>query len=169
MSELVRVLERDRRFIRVAPDEYELAEWGGTPAPQPEPARPRDPTSIDGRWWLRVPVDAAVLRGACVPVPPALLDAVRLPSSHRRTFTSRYGPVALVDEGAVPACGPLRHVALACGAGCGDELWLGFDSADDVAVRLLGRDDRRPGDDDIVEEQPFVDCRPVSPMARGAR
>ena len=59
------VLERDRRFARVSADVYELAEWGRAAAPAPAPHGATAPagTCIDGRWWLRVPVDADVLRG----------------------------------------------------------------------------------------------------------
>jgi hypothetical protein len=72
--------------------------------------------------------------------------------------------VAIVEADAVPACGPLRHVALACGARSGDELWLGFDPSGDVSVRLVGRDAQRPADDGS-----FADSRPISLLAQGAR
>jgi hypothetical protein len=166
-SELTRVLRRDRRFVRVAVDVYELAEWGGSPicdAPDPAEASTPGAAPLDGRWWLRVPVDADVLRGALAPVPAGLVDAVSHRSSHRRTFTSRYGPVAVVHVGSVPACGPLRHVALACGARSGDELWLGFDPAGDVSVRLVGSDAQRPADDGS-----FADPRPICLVAQGAQ
>jgi hypothetical protein len=164
VAELRRVLHRDRRFTRVAADEYELAEWGGavmSATPDPDGSFELAPgsdrrgaacTSIDGRWWVLVPVDAEILRGACQGAPAGLVDVVLVAPHVRRTFASRYGPVTVTDEGTEPELGSLRHVALACGAQPGDELWLGFDPAGDVSVRLRsgggGGDDARAAGDD---------------------
>ena len=169
VGELRGVLRRDKRFARAAADVYELAEWGPsarpeTPAPIEVTTTPAS-TSTDEPWWLRVPVEADVLRGACRPVPVGLVDAMPLVAHDRRTFTSRYGPVTVLDDGAEPALGPLRHVALACGAQAGDELWLGFDLTGEVTVRLLRGDERSPASDG----RSLADPRLVSVTARGAR
>jgi hypothetical protein len=161
------VLGRDRRFVRVSADVYELAEWGNaaTPAsPAPPGATVPAGTGIDGRWWLRVPVDAGVLRGVNLPLSDGLLDVASVMPDHRRTFASRYGPVTIIDEGPSPGLGSLRHVALACGAQPGDELWLGFGRAGDVSVR------RRDGDQlrQLADERVVPDPAPVSLTAQGA-
>jgi hypothetical protein len=154
IAELTRILVRDRRFVCVGADGYELAEWGGVAVLEtPEvPEAAAGCTSIDGRWWLRVPVAADVVSGTCQPVPVDLVDAMSLVSSNDRAFTSRYGPVIIFHDGAVAACGPLRHVALACGAQPGDELWLGFHPSGDVAVRLISRDDLQSTDEPPVAQ-----------------
>jgi len=167
-GELRAALRRDKRFARAAADVYELAEWGSPAQPgSPAPIEVTAPgsTSIDGRQWVRVPVEADVLRGDCRPVPVELVDAMSLVARDRRTFASRYGPVTILDEGAAPALGPLRHVALACGAQAGDELWLGFDPAGEVSVRLLREDEQLRAFDD----RSLADLRPVAVTARGAR
>jgi hypothetical protein len=167
-GELRAALRRDKRFARAAADVYELAEWGSSARPErPAPIEVTAPgsTSIDGRQWVRVPVEADVLRGDCRPVPVELVDAMSLVARDRRTFASRYGPVTILDEGAAPALGPLRHVALACGAQAGDELWLGFDPAGEVTVRLLREDEQLRAFDD----RSLADLRPVAVTARGAR
>lgn len=143
-------LIRDRRFVRVGADVFELSEWGGATEPSTtasEPTTPTTtpstpataPTSTDGRTWLRVSVDDDLMRGA-LPAPAGLADLLSALPRHRRTFTSRYGPVTIIDE--TPALGSLRHTALACGAQPGDDLWLGFDAAGDVSVRRRDADER---------------------------
>jgi Sigma-70, region 4 len=167
LGELRVVLERDRRFVRVSADVYELTEWGGATAPvspAPPAAPPPADSGIDGRRWLRVPVDAGVLRGGTVPISGGLLDVVSVAPDHRRTFASRYGPVTIMDEGQSPGLGPLRHVALACGAEPGDELWLGFGPAGDVSVRRRDGDQPRP----VTGERVVPDMSPVSLTAQGA-
>ncbi len=153
-------LSRDRRFVRVASDVYELAEWGSTPWwPRREPGEvPTLATLSDDRWWLPVPVDAGVLSGDTIPFPADLAEAIGLAPLQRRTLTSRYGPVAVVDESGVPTLGPLRHVALAGGARIGDDLWLGFDPAGEVTVLVLTPD----------QEPPAAD-RSLATTAQGAR
>jgi hypothetical protein len=160
------VLERDRRFVRVSADVYELAEWRSAAAPA-SPASPGATTaagpSLDGRWWLRVPVDAGVL-GGNLPLSDELLGVASVRPDHRRTFTSRYGPVTIIDEGPSPGLGPLRHVALACGAQPGDELWLGFGPAGDVSIRRRDADHPRQ----IADERAVTDTQPDSLTAQGA-
>ena len=160
------VLERDRRFARVSADVYELAEWGRAAAPAPAPHGATAPagTCIDGRWWLRVPVDADVLRGGNPVVLDGLLDVASVTPDHRRTFASCYGPVTIIDAGPPPGLGPLRHVALACGAQPGDELWLGFGPGGDVSVRRRDGDQRRQAADERVGP----DTSPLSLTAQGA-
>jgi hypothetical protein len=161
VDELHVVLDRDRRFVRVSTDVYELAEWGGAAEPAPGPTTP---TSIDGRWWLRVPVDDDVLRGA-LPVPAELPQLVSQLPRHRRTFASRYGPVTIIDEAPSPGLGSLRHIALACGAQPGDDLWLGFDPAGDVSVRRRGAGDLHHDTGELL----LPGVAPLSLTAQGAR
>ncbi len=164
-GELQVVLNRDRRFVRISADVYELAEWGGAAEPEsPAPVVATTPTSIDGRWWLRVPVDDDVLRGATT-VPEGLAHLVSQLARHRRTFASRYGPVTIIDEAPSPGLGSLRHVALACGAQPGDDLWLGFDPAGDVSVRRRDADERRHETDEHL----LPGTAPLSLTAQGAR
>jgi hypothetical protein len=168
VAELHVILDRDRRFVRVSEDVYELADWGGVAKPEPTAPRAAPPpgcTSNNERWWLRIPVDADVLRGAGSPCPDGLHHLVSLVPHHRRTFVSRYGPVTISDDGTSPGLGSLRHVALACGAQPGDELWLGFDPDGDVAVHRRHEDEQRPPAGD-----PFlVDTACLSLTAQGAR
>jgi hypothetical protein len=144
-------LQRDRRFIPSAgnADAFELAEWRPAPRsarpaapaddPASEPGRPDTArlSSIDGRLWLRVAVDAALLSGTHHPAPSDLAEALALPSGHRRTFASRYGPVSLVHDCGEPSIESLRPVALASGAGQGDTLVLGFTADGTLTVKLL--------------------------------
>ena len=139
------LLRRDRRFVRVAPDEYELAEWGSCPfVTEPHPS------IRNGRLWFEITVGRGTLRGDPQPLSQDIFDEL-VPTGNvetlarRRTFTSRYGPVIVVDTDRAPSIASLRHIALACGARAGDGLGLGFDvginTAGDVTVR------RTPGDE----------------------
>ena len=149
VSEVREVLRRDRRFVRVAPDEHELAEWGGCPFV----AEPH-PLVRDGRLWVEITVGRGTISGEPHPLPQDIVDELVPngcvePAARRRTFTSRYGPVIVSDIAGAPSIVSLRHIALACGARIGDELGLGFDlrcglefdTAGDVTVR------RKPGDE----------------------
>ena len=149
VSEVREVLRRDRRFVRVAPDEHELAEWGGCPFV----AEPH-PSVRDGLLWVEITVGRGTIGGEPHPLPQDIVDELvpnsRVePAARRRTFTSRYGPVIVSDIAGAPSIISLRHIALACGARIGDELGLGFDlrcglefdTASDVTVR------RKPGDE----------------------
>lgn len=128
-------LRGDGRFLRVDRDHFEPAEWGGeafTEPPPPAPAelfpgagRGRAPA---GRSQLRIEVDAAVLRGTGEPVPLAVVEALGVPCGGRRTFTTRFGPVALSRAAAQASRGSIRPVALAVGARAGDALVLEFDA-----------------------------------------
>jgi hypothetical protein len=150
------VLRRDRRFTAADghADAFELVEWRPAarsarpvaPAddPVPEPGRPDTAglSSIDGRLWLRVAVDAALLSGTHHPAPSVLAEALGLASGHRRTFASRYGPLSLInDDCGEPSIESLRPVALASGAGQGDTLVLGFTADGTLTVKLLTGDE----------------------------
>jgi hypothetical protein len=132
---LLRVLHRDARFLRVAAQEFELADWGGEPYREvpasPEPAG-------DACHWLQIEVDEDVLGGATASVPVPLVAALGMQQGTRRTFATRFGPVALVYDGDRPMRGTLRPVALAAGAGLGDVVALGFHAGGgDAVVRLV--------------------------------
>ncbi|MDQ3384537.1 MAG: hypothetical protein M3503_00765 [Actinomycetota bacterium] len=123
-GELWTLLRRDQRFVRVGADTFELAEWGGTPY---------EDAPDGGRLVLRVEVDADVLSGSGAPVPVDLVQGLGLRSGARRTFATRYGPVALSYD-RPPTRGSLRPVALAAGAAVGDSVLLGFHLDDDAAM-----------------------------------
>lgn len=132
------LLHRDRRFVWVGDDQFELAEWGGgdeattDAAVEPRAASDRP---ADGRLWLRVDIDDGVLSGSGGPVPLPFVEALGLGAGDRRSYPTRYGPVALCNVGAGPRRGSVRPVALAVGATVGDALVLGFHpSQDDVVV-----------------------------------
>lgn len=132
-------LRRDRRFVRVSADTFELAEWGSAPFEPPGSVRPElfpgaGGTSSAGTWWLRIEVDRAVLRGTDGPVPVSLVEALGVARGARRTFTTRFGPVAIVHQTAEPTRGSIRPVALAAGAQAGDTLVLGFDAVKGAAT-----------------------------------
>ena len=128
-------LRRDPRFIRVDRHHFELAEWGGTPfreAPPPAPAElfpGAGRAAPSGRSQLRIEVDAAVLRGASAAVPLSVAEALGLACGGRRTFTTRYGPVALTRTADLASRGSVRPIALAAGARAGDALVIDFDAA----------------------------------------
>lgn len=139
------VLRRDRRFVEVDRDRYELAEWGAEPYYEdanadPQAGEPGDwGRAHDGRWWLRVLVGRDVLAGASGPVPVGLVDGLGVRSGARRPFSTRYGPVMLTHAAGGPARGSLRPVALATGAVAGDALVLRFSPSDEVAAVELVR------------------------------
>lgn len=135
---------RGRRFGRTGDGPARLAAWGGdeeqrsSSGPVKKPSRshasrPRPPVS-DDRLWLWVRVDADVLHGSGAAVPVALVEGLGLAPLSRRTFSSRWGPVALAREGPAPTRGSLRAVALAAGARRDDTLLLGFSARGDVVV-----------------------------------
>ena len=106
---------RDRRFVVGDDDALALAEWADTPTGGLElHDRPAG--------TLHVTVDDAVLAGATGPVPRTIARALGLRPGCRRTFPTRYGPVAVADDGQAATRGSLRPVALAVGAAIGDEL-----------------------------------------------
>ena len=150
---------RSRRFRRSAAGEVRLTDWStesaapkqakrATPAKarsrprsQPVPAGPArleavPESSGDGRLWLWVRVDTEVLRGAEAVVPRGLVDALGVQAPHRRTFSSRYGPLVLANDGPEPVRGSVRAVALAAGAHDGDTLLLGFAGEGGVTVEV---------------------------------
>lgn len=134
------VLQRDDRFIRVGPDCFELAEWGSEPYEDPVGAGPggRLGPARDGRWWLRIDVDDHVLAGKGGPAPVALVEALDLRRGARRTFSTRYGPVALRYD-TQPSRASVRPIVLATGAAAGDTLLLGFRPDDATAAVELVR------------------------------
>ncbi len=97
---------------------------------------PHQRAGLDDRLWLWVRVDTDVLRGVEATIPAALVEGLGLSAGGRRTFASRYGPVALVHEGPQPTRGSVRAVALAAGADEGDTLLLGFSASGEVAVEV---------------------------------
>lgn len=134
-------LRRDRRFLLVSRDEFELAEWGGDAFVEPAPAAPPElfpDVARARRAQLRIEVDTAALRGASAALPLAVVEALGVPRGGRRTFTTRYGPVALRHTDREGWRGSIRPVALAAGAGPGDVLLLDFDAATATAsVELI--------------------------------
>lgn len=86
------------------------------------------------RLWLWVRLDADVLHGAEAAVPVALVERLGLARFSRRTFSSRWGPVALAYDDPQPTRGSVRAVALAVGARVDDTLLLGFSPGGDVDV-----------------------------------
>jgi hypothetical protein len=92
-----------------------------------------------GRAWLIVTVDPGLLRGDESPVSEGLVRALGLGLQQRRTFSSRFGPVMLANDGPEASRGPLRPVAMGTGVGIGDTLVLGFAPEGDVVVEV------RPG------------------------
>ncbi len=89
-----------------------------------------------GRAWLVVTVDSDLMRGADSSVPEDLVRALDIGFQHRRTFSSRFGPVMLANDGPEPSRGPLRPVAMGVGARLGDVLLLGFALEGEVVVEL---------------------------------
>ena len=71
---------------------------------------------------LRIAVDRDVLGGGSGPIPTSLAHALGMGRGSRRTFATRYGPVALAYDAEAPTRGSIRPVALAMGAAIGDEL-----------------------------------------------
>lgn len=133
---LERALHRDARFVRVSADEFELTEWGNVPY-RDVPAGVAPTGDEADRCWLEVGVDEAVLAGAAGCVPAPLATALGLREGDRRTFTTRFGPVALAYDGGRAVRGTLRPVVLAAGAGMGDVVALGFHPRDGSAMVTL--------------------------------
>lgn len=132
---LLRVLHHDARFLRVGVQEFELADWGGEPYRE-VPAAGTGATG-EACCWLQIEVDEAVLGGATAPVPVPLVAALGMQPGTRRTFATKFGPVALAYDGDRPMRGTLRPVALAAGAGLGDVVALGFHADENDAVVTL--------------------------------
>lgn len=131
-------LRRDARFVRTDQHHFEPAEWGSAPFTDPTTPPSAQLFPPAGRSQLRIEVDAAVLRGAGDPVPLAVVEALGVPCGGRRTFTTRFGPVALSHAPAKASRGSVRPVALAAGARAGDALVLDFDAATgDASVALV--------------------------------
>jgi hypothetical protein len=88
------------------------------------------------RLWLTASVDGDLLRGGESSVPDGFVRALGIGWRQRRTFSSRYGPVTLANDGTEPSRGSLRPIAMAAGAGPGDVLELGFAPEGDVVVEV---------------------------------
>lgn len=135
-------LRSDRRFVRVSSDQFELAEWGAEAHVDPDAAPPERSTrpgaTPGSRAWLRIEIDRAVLSGSSGPVPLPLVQDLGVVQGAHRTFSTRYGPVALSHKATQPIRGSVRPVALAAGASAGDILLLGFDAMEgNAAVELV--------------------------------
>ncbi len=142
-TELDSRLRREPRFTRVDKDHFELSEWGGEPFVEPDPHAPAElfpgagrgaPT---GRCELRIEVDDDALRGTTAPVPLSVLEALGVACGGRRTFATRYGPVALSHAPDQASRGSVRPIALAAGAGPGDALLVEFNAATGAATVVL--------------------------------
>jgi hypothetical protein len=88
------------------------------------------------RVWLTATVDHDLMRGSESSVPDGIVRGLGIGWRQRRTFSSRYGPVTLANDGTEPSRGPLRPIAMATGAGPGDVLVLGFAPDGDVVVEV---------------------------------
>lgn len=112
----------DRRFLVTDDDRLALAEWDDTG--WQDQASASDGPDGAGRplGTLRVTLDRDALDGAGGPIPLVVARAAGLRPGARRTFPTRYGPVALSFEGNEPSRGSLRPIALAAGASAGDAL-----------------------------------------------
>ncbi len=127
-------LRRDHRFVAVADDRFELAEWGGTTATSGTSNVPAGPAGPDGDEEMDQPapgtwtvaVDEDLLSGGSGPVPRSLLAQLGVAAGATRTIATRYGPLALCNVAEGPRRGSLRPIALAAGAAAGDVLLLRF-------------------------------------------
>ncbi|MGH9138656.1 MAG: hypothetical protein ACRD0G_16700 [Acidimicrobiales bacterium] len=81
---------RDRRFVVTDSDALALAEWPDV-AEATGGVNGREPPACT----LRVAVDDGVLGGAAGPVPSSLAHTLGLRRGSRRSFPTRYGPVAV--------------------------------------------------------------------------
>ena len=99
-------------------------------------AEPDRDGSVSHRAWLLATIDDDLMRGGESAVPDDLVRCLGVGWRQRRTFSSRYGPVTLANDGAEPSRGPLRPIAMAAGARPGDVLALGFASEGDVVVEV---------------------------------
>lgn len=142
-----------RRFARSASGAVGLAAWptqeqSRAKKPRRQPAKPGraaprrtraekpKPAATTQRLWLWVKIDEEALRGSEAAVPVALVEGLGLAPLTRRTFSSRWGPVALAHEGPHPTRGSVRAVALAAGARPDDTLLLGFSATGDVVIEV---------------------------------
>jgi hypothetical protein len=134
-------------LLTVSTDPFDPGRPGRRDGPSPEgpspPGRPpAGPTAAAGgeagAAVLEVLVDERLLSGGEAPVPSSLVDGLGVGYRQRRTFASRFGPVALANDGAEPVRGPLRPIALAAGARLGDMLRLCFAPGGSVTVEVVG-------------------------------
>ncbi|MGH9292660.1 MAG: hypothetical protein ACRDZ6_07785 [Acidimicrobiales bacterium] len=94
------------------------ARW--SEAPEPALARTDQAGSpaaaSDDRIWFAVDVDSGVLAGSESAAPEALIRALGVGWRQRRTFSSRYGPVTVANDGPEPSHSSLRPLAFGAGA-----------------------------------------------------
>ena len=88
------------------------------------------------RVWFVVEVDDQVLSRSDSPAPESVVRALGVGFQQRRTYASRYGPVTISNDGALPSHSSLRPLAFGMGAAVGDRLVLGFSTKGDVVVEL---------------------------------
>ena len=108
--------------------------WGAEPGWTVGAADAED--SACCRAWLSATVDGDLLRGDESSVPDGIVRGLGIGWRQRRTFSSRYGPVTLANDGTEPSRGSLRPIAMAAGASTGDVLELGFAPEGDVVVEV---------------------------------
>ncbi len=101
---------------------------------------PNAEDSASCRVWWSARVDSDLLRGDESSVPDGIVRALGIGLRQRRTFSSRYGPVTLANDGTEPSRGSLRPIAMAAGASPGDVLALGFTAEGDVLVAVRAPD-----------------------------
>ena len=129
-------------FGRDAHSDDEFAQiWESPPASTV--LKPDTDDSVFRRAWLSAIVDDDLMRGGECSVPESIVRCLGIGWRQRRTFSSRYGPVTLTNDGAEPSRGPLRPIAMAVGASPGDVLELGFAAGGDVVVEVRAASDER--------------------------
>jgi hypothetical protein len=112
----------------------EAQAWG--PMPGWAVTEPDGDDSASRRAWLTTTVDDDLMRGGESAVPDGVARFLGIGWRQHRTFSSRYGPVRLANDGPEPRRGPLRPIVMAAGAGPGDVLVLGFAPGGDVVVEV---------------------------------
>lgn len=154
---------RDRRFVVTHDDALALAEWDDASA---DGLTDREPPA----GTLRVAVDDGVLAGVPGPVPAALAHTLGLRRGGRRTFSTRYGPVAVAHDGDVPTRGSIRPIALAVGASVGDELVIvlypdGREATVSVVPRTGRNGPHSPVPQEYISDRPQPGNSPRDPRA----
>lgn len=159
-DQLFQSLLRDPRVLRVGPDDWELAEWGGVRF---------DPTvskRVTGDpFELVIHVDESTLAGGDDTIPELLMDRLGMlaPTGRtgrsrrtdtgataekvgvRRTFSTRFGPLTLSFDGVTARRGSVRPIALAAGALVGDAIVVRFATDTDQAGVVLRVRERSSG------------------------
>ena len=157
---LFQSLLRDPRVIRVGPDDWELAEWGGVRFdPYASKSETGDP------FELVIHVDESTLAGGEDTIPELLVDRLGMlaPTGRtgrtgrtekgaragkvgvRRTYSTRFGPLTLSFDGITATRGSVRPIALAAGALVGDAIVVRFAPNTDQADVALWVRERSSG------------------------